>query len=67
MVNTSKLLNRMQEMNITQQDLANKCNIKRPTMCQKLHNIRQITLPEAQIIQNCLAIPDTEFGSYFFA
>jgi transcriptional regulator with XRE-family HTH domain len=56
----------MREKGISQEKLANMCSVKRPTMNQKLHNVRPISLNEAQIIQEALQIPQDEFGAYFF-
>ena len=66
MVNTQKLIERMKELGISQQQLADICSVKRPTMNQKLHGVRPISLLEAQIIQRALDIPENEFGAYFF-
>ena len=66
MVNTQKLIERMKELGISQQELADICSVKRPTINQKLHNVRPISLNEAQIIQRTLRIPENEFGAYFF-
>jgi transcriptional regulator with XRE-family HTH domain len=67
MVNTKMLIARMKELGISQQELADNCSVKRPTMNQKLHNVRPISLNEAQIIQRTLHIPENEFGAYFFS
>ena len=66
MVNTQKLIERMKELGISQQELADVCSVKRPTINQKLHGVRPISLSEAQIIQKALKIPENEFGAYFF-
>lgn len=66
MVNTRKLMERMKELGVSQKDLANICGVKRPTINQKLHGVRSISLNEAQIIQRTLHIPENEFGAYFF-
>lgn len=67
MVNTQKLIERMKELGISQQQLADICSVKRPTINQKLHGVRPISLSEAQIIQKVLDIPENEFGAYFFS
>lgn len=67
MVNTQKLIERMKELGISQQQLADICGVKRPTINQKLHGVRPISLSEAQIIQKVLIIPENEFGAYFFS
>lgn len=66
MANTQKLMARMKELGISQKELADVCSVKRPTINQKLHNVRPISLKEAQIIQRKLRIPADEFGAYFF-
>lgn len=66
MVNTQRLIERMKQLGISQQELADICSVKRPTINQKLHGVRPISLSEAQIIQRALHIPEDEFGAYFF-
>lgn len=66
MVNTQKLIGRMKELGVSQKELADICGVKRPTINQKLHGVRSISLNEAQIIQRTLHIPENEFGAYFF-
>lgn len=66
MVNTQKLIGRMKELGVSQKELADICGVKRPTINQKLHGVRSISLNEAQIIQRTLQIPENEFGAYFF-
>jgi len=65
-VNTQKLIGRMKELGVSQKELADICGVKRPTINQKLHGVRSISLNEAQIIQRTLQIPENEFGAYFF-
>ena len=67
MVNTEKIMERMKEKGVNQKNLAEKCGVSRPTINQKIHGVRPISLKEAQIIQNVLEIPEKEFGLYFFA
>ena len=52
---------------MTQADLAEVISVAVPTMCQKINNIRPLSLDEAEKISKALQIPDTEFGSYFFS
>lgn len=66
MINTDKLKARMAELGVTQVQLAKKLGIAAPTMCQKLNNIRPLSLEEAEIVAAELKIKDREFGSYFF-
>lgn len=42
MVNTQKIKKRMKELKLSQGDLVNALNIKRPTMSQKINNVRPI-------------------------
>lgn len=67
MINTDKLKSRMSKLGITQVQLAEKLGIAAPTMCQKLNNIRPLSLEEAEILATELKIKDKEFGSYFLA
>ncbi|MCQ2484783.1 MAG: helix-turn-helix domain-containing protein [Clostridia bacterium] len=67
MINSNKIKGRMREKNITQAMLANKLNIAQATCCQKLNNLRQMSLDEANAISEYLDIKPEEFGSYFFA
>lgn len=67
MINTDKLKSRMSKLGITQVQLAEKLGIAAPTMCQKLNNIRPLSLEEAEIVAAELKIKDKEFGSYFFS
>ncbi len=67
MINTDKIKSRMSKLGITQVQLAEKLGIAAPTMCQKLNNIRPLSLEEAEIVAAELKIKDKEFGSYFFS
>ncbi len=52
---------------MTQAKLAAAVGIATPTMNQKIHNIRPITLDEAEKVARALDIEDREFAAYFFA
>lgn len=67
MVNTQKIKKRMKELKLSQGDLANALNIKRPTMSQKINNVRPIGLDEAEKLCEVLKINPLEFSSYFFS
>ncbi|GAA6520296.1 hypothetical protein K440107A6_01640 [Lawsonibacter asaccharolyticus] len=67
MLNTDRIKARLEELNMTQADLAEVISVAVPTMCQKINNIRPLSLDEAEKISKALQIPDTEFGSYFFS
>ena len=64
--NTDRIKARMDELNITQAQLAREIGIATPTICQKINNIRPFSLDEAERVATVLEIPDNEFGGYFF-
>lgn len=66
MINSNKIKGRMKEMGVTQATLARYLNISQPACCQKLNNVRQLTLDEAEEICKFLEIVSKDFGSYFF-
>jgi len=57
----------MEDLGITQGDLASKIGIAAPTMCQKINNTRPFSLEEAEKVAEILKIKDKDFGTYFFA
>lgn len=65
--NTDRIKARMDELNITQAQLAREIGIATPTICQKINNIRPFSLDEAERVAIVLEIPDNEFGGYFFS
>lgn len=67
MVNTNKLKGKMKELEITQSDVAKVLSLSPPTVSQKLNNIRDFSLEEAEKLSNMLHIETSEFGTYFFA
>ena len=67
MPNTDRIKARMDELNITQAQLAREIGIATPTICQKINNIRPFSLDEAERVATVLEIPDNEFGGYFFS
>lgn len=67
MPNTRLIKARMEELGITQAELAQKIGVATPTMCQKINNIRPFSLDEAEKVAEALGIKDKDFGSYFFA
>lgn len=67
MVNTEKIMARMKEEGVTQKELADRLKIARPTVSQKLRNVRPMFLDEAEKISEVLNIKQSDFGSYFFA
>lgn len=66
MVNTNKLKGKMKELEITQSDVAKALSLSPPTVSQKLNNIRDFSLEEAEKLSNMLHIETGEFGTYFF-
>lgn len=67
MVNTNKLKGRMRELEITQSDVAKTLKLSPPTVSQKLNNVRDFNLEEAEKLSNMLGIEVGEFGVYFFS
>ena len=66
MVNSKRIKERMEELGLRQGDIAEALNLARPTVSQKINNVRPMDLEEAEILQRKLHIPDSEFGAYFF-
>lgn len=67
MVNTNKIKGKMKELEITQLDVAKALSLSPPTVSQKLNNVRDFNLEEAEKLSNMLHIEIGEFGAYFFA
>lgn len=67
MVNTNKIKGKMKELGITQLDVAKALYLSAPTVSQKLNNIRDFSLEEAERLSVLLHIQADEFGTYFFA
>ena len=67
MPNSMRIKARLDELNMTQADLAAVISVAVPTMCQKINNIRPLSLDEAEAIAKALKIRDEEFGAYFFS
>ncbi len=65
--NAEQIKNRMNEMHITQKDMAAVLGIAAPTVSQKINGIRPMNLDEARTIAEMLHINSGEFGEYFFA
>ena len=66
MVNTQLLMKRMKEKGISQADVAVELSLARPTVSQKLRNVRPMFLDEAEQLSKLLHIAPGEFGAYFF-
>lgn len=67
MVNTKAIKERMDELNVTFDDLGRALKKAPVTVRQKIANVRPIFLDEAEIIQHALDIPDEQFVPYFLA
>lgn len=67
MVNTKLLKDRMKEVGVSQEDVAAELSLARPTVSQKLRNVRPMFLDEAEKLSGILGIASDEFGTYFFA
>ena len=63
----SKLLGRMKEKNITQDQLAKMIGLQPPTLSQKLNNKAKFKQAEISKICDILDIAANEIGVYFFA
>ena len=67
MINTKKLYERMKELGVRQSDIAELLQVARPTVSQKLRNVRPMYLDEAWKIAKKLEIAEDLFCVYFFA
>lgn len=65
MVNTKAIKERMDERNVSFDDLGRELKKAPVTVRQKIANVRPIFLDEAEIIQHALEIPDDQFVPYF--
>ncbi|OSA88357.1 UNVERIFIED_ORG: transcriptional regulator [Clostridium botulinum] len=66
MINTRKIKGRMAELGLTQQDIAKKLGIAKPTVSQKINNVRPMGLSEAEKMSVLLKIDINQFPVYFF-
>lgn len=65
--NYSKLLGRIKECGLTQEQLANEIGINKATLSAKLNNKFSFNSDEMDAICRVLDISPEEIGSYFFA
>lgn len=65
MINTSKIVGRMAEKNITRRKLAKDVHLSEYSLRKQIKNIVPMKLGTAQIIQKSLDISDAEFPSFF--
>ena len=56
----------MEELELTQKDVAKMLNIAQATANQKINNVRPLTLVEAEKLCEILEISPSEFNIYFF-
>lgn len=63
----SKLLGRIREMGLTQEQLAKEIGINKGTLSAKLNNQYSFTVKEILAIGKVLQIPKSEISDYFFA
>ena len=66
MANSEKLMSRIRELGLKQQDIADALGIKQSSLSLKINNKRPFYIHEAFLMARLLQIPDDEFGSYFF-
>ena len=64
--NHSKLLGKMRECGITQEELAKAIGISEYSLSKKLHNKSKFDSVEMLAIGKEMHIPVDEFGEYFF-
>lgn len=67
MLNVELVKRRLDDLNLTQGDVAAALNVAKPTANQKLNRIRPLSLDEAERLARLLKITPEEFGKYFFA
>lgn len=65
MINTEKIKQRMSELGLTQNDIAECLGIARPTANQKINNVRKLEIDEAKKLSELLDIKDSEIWDYF--
>ncbi|MBQ8396659.1 MAG: DUF739 family protein [Clostridia bacterium] len=64
--NYAKLLGRMREKGVTQEEVASKMGRNAATFSRKLNNMGYFTQSEISCLCDFLQIPDNEIGNYFF-
>lgn len=66
MINTRAIINRMTETNVTEESLAAALKMPVDRLIEKVLGASPLTLIQADAMQAALAIPDQDFGEYFF-
>ena len=64
--NYAKLLGRMKEKGMTQEDIAKEMNRNTATFSRKINHLSYFTQSEISSMCDILQIPDAEIGDYFF-
>lgn len=65
MVDTGRIKQRMAELGLTQNEIAECLGIARPTANQKINNVRKLEIDEAKKLSELLGIRGTEIWEYF--
>ena len=65
MIDTDRIKQRMSELGLTQNDIAECLGIARPTANQKVNNVRKLEIDEAKKLSELLDIKDSEIWEYF--
>lgn len=65
--NYGKLLGKMKEIGVRQEDLAKEIGINPASLNKKLHNDTQFKQSEIQKIMSTIGVPLGEVSAYFFA
>lgn len=67
MINTRLIKERMEQLGLTQTNVAEALGVAQPTASQKINGIRPIDLDEAKKLADVLRITDADYGAYFFS
>lgn len=67
MLNTSKIRERMVQLEISDKEVAAALDLSIAVTVKKLNNISVLNLTEAERLAGLLQISDEAFGDYFFA
>ena len=67
MINTLKIKEKMDALNLKQKEIAENIGIAGSSLSLKIHNKRPMNLNEANILADILEIKTDEIKEYFFA
>lgn len=67
MLNVNLVKKRLNDLGLTQADVAKALSVAQPTANQKINRVRPLSLDEAENLATLLKIESEEFGQYFFA